>query len=315
MAKILLSENAQNGRAEGFGIIRSVDIKKSTAGSPYLDLLISDCNGEIRSKIWDYKKEVHGSYEVGDIVKVRGRISQYQGAEQLTVDRIRLATDEDGYDIEALIPTAPENAQQMYDYLRELAENFSDPDYRKLVLFLMEKHRLLLLRYPAAVKLHHAQRSGLLYHTCTLVRMALSVCEVYPQLDRDLLLAGTILHDFAKIRELETTQSGLASGYTVPGQLLGHLVMGSEWIAEAGKELSVSDEKIVLLQHMMISHHGEPEFGAAKQPMFPEAEVLSQLDLLDARLFNMFQELENVEAGTFTPPVWSLDHRRLYKKK
>ena len=312
MGRIALSANAQNGRTEGFCVVRSIDTKKSSAGSPYLDMVLGDNAGQIRAKLWDYKADVHGAYRMGDVVKVRGRISQWQGSEQLTVDQIRKARDDDNVPMESLVPSAPADSANMYDLLFSLAQSFADEDLKTLTCHLLSVHKAMILRYPAALKLHHAQRGGLLYHTMTLTRLAQAVCEIYPALDRDLLLCGAILHDIAKTRELELAQSGLAAAYTPAGQLLGHLVMGAEWVDAAARELGIDEEKSMLVQHMLISHHGEPEYGAAKLPMFPEAEALSQIDMLDARLFNMFQELEQVAPGEFTQPVWSLDRRRLY---
>ena len=312
MGRIGLSQHAQNARTEGFCVIRSIETKKSSAGSPYLDMSLGDNSGEIRAKLWDYKADVHGTYRMGDIIKVRGRISQWQGAEQLTVDQIRKATAEDNVPMESLVPSAPADSAAMFEELFDLAQDFSDADLKALTCHLLSKHKEMLLRYPAALKLHHAQRGGLLYHTCTLTQLAQRICEIYPALDRDLLLCGAILHDIAKTREMELAQSGLASAYTPAGQLLGHLVMGAQWVAEAASELEIDPEKSMLIQHMLISHHGEPEYGAAKLPMFPEAEVLSQIDMLDARLFNMFQELSDIAPGNFSQPVWSLDRRRLY---
>ncbi len=314
MGRIALSinANAQTGRTEGFCVIRNIEIKKSSAGNPYLNMALGDNAGEINAKLWDYKPEQHGTYRTGDIIKVRGRITQWQGSEQLTVDQIRKATPEDNVPMEDLVPSAPENTNEMYERLFSLAQSFKDEDLKLLTCHLLSTHKLLILCYPAALKLHHAQRGGLLFHTCTLTELAVRVCEVYPALDRDLLLCGAILHDIAKTKELEIAQSGLASGYSAAGQLLGHLVMGAQWVAEACKELGIDEEKSMLVQHMLISHHGEPEYGAAKLPMFPEAEALSEIDMLDARLFNMFNELADVPVGDFTQPVWSLDRRRLY---
>lgn len=312
MGKIALSQNAQNGKTEGFCVIRSIEIKKSTAGSPYLDLSLGDNQGEIRSKLWDYKADVHGVYHLGDIVKVRGRISQWQGSEQLTVDLIRKATEEDQVPMEELVPSAPANTAEMYDRLFSLAEGFKDEDLKLLTCHLLSKNKLMLLRYPAALKLHHSVRGGLLYHTTSLVELAIRVCEVYPALDRDLLLCGAILHDIAKIREMEIAQSGLASGYSTAGQLLGHLVMGAQDAAQTAKELNVPREKTLLVQHMILSHHGEPEFGAAVRPLCAEAELLSYIDMIDSRMEIYEETLASVPAGSFSGRVFALE-KHIYK--
>lgn len=150
-------------------------------------------------------------------------------------------------------------------------------------------------------------------HTTAIVRLCEGVCRVYPFVNRELLIAGAILHDIAKTTEFEVRETGLASGYTVEGNLIGHLVKGAMMIEEAGKKLGIDKEKSMLLQHMVISHHGEPDFGAAVRPLFLEAELLSELDLMDARVYEIMSALEGVEKGAFTNRLWALEDRKFYK--
>lgn len=184
-----------------------------------------------------------------------------------------------------------------------------------LVQYLMREHKEALLRFPAALKLHHATRGGLLHHCWTIVQAARGICDTYPLLDRELVFAGAILHDIGKLFELETGRLGLASAYTAPGQLLGHISIGVSMIREAGQLLGLSDETVLLMSHMLLSHHEKAEFGSPKPPMFPEAEVLSELDLLDSRLYAMFSALDGVQPGAFTERIWSLDNRMLYRRR
>jgi 3'-5' exoribonuclease len=177
---------------------------------------------------------------------------------------------------------------------------------------MMEENRENLLTFPAAEKLHHAMRGGLLYHTLSIVRLAESVCTIYPCIDRELLLSGAILHDIAKIREYSVNSTSNVDGHTLEGMLLGHLVMGAEDVGRMCDSLGVPSEKKYLLQHMLISHHGKLEFGAAVRPSFIEAEVLSQLDLFDANMYEMAEAVGGVKAGEFTGRLWMLDNRKLY---
>ena len=131
-------------------------------------------------------------------------------------------------------------------------------------------------------------------------------------MDADLLFAGAILHDIAKLTEFEVGNAGIASGYTVEGNLIGHLVKGAMMIDEAAKALGIPEEKSMLLQHMVLSHHGEPEFGAAVRPAFLEAELLSELDLMDARVYQITETLAPLQPGAFSNRVWALDNRKLY---
>ena len=145
------------------------------------------------------------------------------------------------------------------------------------------------------------------------MRMGRAICQLYPALDRDLVTAGATLHDIGKLYELQTGKLGLATAYTPEGQLLGHINIGISLIHNAADRLDIPEETAMLLEHMLLSHHGQPEFGSPKFPMFPEAEVLSECDLLDSRLFEMFDALSTVSKGGFSDRLWALDNRQLYQ--
>jgi 3'-5' exoribonuclease len=313
MSRMRLLNQCSGQSFEGFCIIKSVAIKSNVKGSEYLDLILADCEGEAVAKLWDYNKELHGTFEGDDVIKVRGSITIWKEAEQLKIDKIRHVNAEDEVDMAALLPCAPFDPVWLYDQLFELAGNFRDDDLRRLVQYLMKEHKERLLYFPAAVKLHHATRGGLLHHTWTITQMAKSIVEIYPSLDPDLVYAGAILHDIGKLAELETGSLGLAGAYTPKGQLLGHISIGVSQVEEACEMMGVPPETGMLVSHMLLSHHGQPEFGSPKFPMFPEAEVLSQLDLLDSRLYEMFSALEGIQPGAFTERQWALDNRQLYR--
>lgn len=299
---------------EGFCIVRACQVRTNVKGTPYLDLVLADCEGEAVAKLWDYAPEM-GTFTSEDIVKVRGVVTTWKDTEQLKIDRIRHATQDDGYDLSLLLPCAPFDPAWLYDELYGLAGGFENEELRMLVQYLMREHKEALLRFPAALKLHHATRGGLLHHCWTIVQAARGICDTYPLLDRELVFAGAILHDIGKLFELETGRLGLASAYTAPGQLLGHISIGMSMIREAGQLLGLSDETVLLMSHMLLSHHEKAEFGSPKPPMFPEAEVLSELDLLDSRLYAMFSALDGVQPGAFTERIWSLDNRMLYRRR
>ncbi len=300
------------GTVEGFCIIKSVEVRNSSKGDNYLNITIGDAEGDINAKLWGYVPELHGEYEANQIVKVRGVITVYAGADQLRIDRIRKATDGDGVRVEDFVKSADYDAEEMYDALFSLAENFADKDLSRLVTHILNANRLKLLYWPAAFKLHHAVRGGLLMHTLSIVRLAEKVSEVYPFIDRDLLISGAMLHDIAKLTEFEVGETGIATGYSTRGNLLGHLTEGAIVVRKAAEELSIPMEKSMLIEHMILSHHGEPEFGAAVRPMFLEAELLSQLDLMDARIFEMREACESTAEGDFTGKLWMMDNRKLY---
>ncbi len=302
----------KSGAVEGFCLIKTCDKKTTAKGLPYLDMILSDASGEIVAKLWDYNEEAHGSYEPNNIVKVRGTISPYNGADQLRVERIRLAIPSDNINIEDFVQSADYSGDMMYSELETIVMEFSDADFKSIVLKLLKENKEKLLYWPAAFKLHHAIRGGLLYHTLSIVRLAQSVCKIYPSVNSDLLLAGAILHDIGKLDEFEVADTGLASGYTIDGNLIGHLVRGAISVEKAGEELKINSDKYRLLQHMLISHHGEPEFGAAVRPMFLEAEILSTLDLLDSRIFEIENSVTAIAPGEYSQRQWALDNRKFF---
>lgn len=300
------------GRVDGFCLVKSVEIKTSTKGDTYLDFTLGDSTGEINGKLWRYTAAEHGEYKANDLVKIRGTISQYNGADQLRIERIRPAIDSDNVHIEDFVRTSGYSSEQMYDELMNIASSFTDTNLKTIVTTMLSDNRENLLFWPAAFKLHHALRGGLLMHTLSIVRLCEGVCTVYPFIDRELLLAGAILHDISKIDEFDVNDAGVADGYTIEGNLLGHIAMGATKIDKYAERLGVDRRVSVLLQHMVLSHHGEPEFGAAVRPMFIEAEVLSELDLMDARIFEMREAVASAQPNDFSSRVWALDNRKLF---
>lgn len=301
-----------NGLVDGFCIIKSIDQKTSSKGDAYLDIMLGDADGEINAKLWRYSKELHGEYSANELVKIRGMISQYNGTDQLKIERIRHTTPEDNVDPADFVKTAEYSGEQMYNFLYELAEKFEDTELKEIVTAILKENRMCLLYWPAAFKLHHAIRGGLLLHTVSIVRLAQKVCEIYPFVDRELLISGAILHDIAKLSEFEVAETGIATGYSNEGNLIGHLVMGAMVIERHAQKLGISQKTAMLLEHMVISHHGEPEFGAAVRPMFIEAELLSELDLMDSRIFEMREALSDVKEDDFSSRIWAMDNRKLY---
>lgn len=301
----------KNQSFDGFLLTRTAAQKTSSNGSKYLDMTLCDISGEVNAKMWD---GLTPPPAVAEVVRVRGVMLEYNGRPQLRVDKMRPATEADDFDMEVLAPCAPQPPHEMKNEILERVNEMADEQLKILVLKRLELCGDKLNYYPAASKLHHAERSGLLHHTSTMLRMAKHVCEIYPQLDADLLAAGVILHDLCKIEEMASDEIGMVSDYTAEGLLIGHLVGGVAEIARLGKELGTRSELLMMLEHMILSHHDLPEYGSPKPPMFPEAEVLHTLDLLDARMFEMSRALKNAQPGGFTERIWSLE-RRLYRRK
>ncbi len=297
---------------EGYCLIKTVEKKLTAKGVPYLDMTLADNSGEINAKLWDYKETPATQFNAFDFVKVRGSFVPFNDTMQFRVERIRAVTSADGVAIEDYVPSASLSGELMLSEVEKVVADFSDEELKKLVTAVIDAYREKIIYWPAAKNLHHAVRSGLLMHTLSILRLAKSVCSIYRFVNYDLLCAGAILHDIAKIEEMNASATGIASEYTVKGNLLGHLVMGAMNVDRIGRELGISEETLTLVEHMLISHHGTPEFGAAKLPMFIEAELLSELDLMDARLYEMRTAVDAVEEGEFTPRQWALENRNLY---
>jgi len=305
------TECEKAGFVEGFALIKACDKKSAKNGTFYLDIKLGDKDTEMVAKLWDFREDVHTLPEVNTVVKIRGTIQQYNGNDQFIIQRIRKAEDNE-FAMADFVKSSDYSGNDMLDSLVRLVNNFEDEELKKVVLAMLRDNQENLLFFPAAEKLHHAMTGGLLYHTLSIVRLAECVCSIYPCIDKELLLSGAILHDIAKMREYSVNAAGIVDGHTLEGVLLGHLVMGAEDVGRKCDELEITPKKKYLLQHMLISHHGKLEFGAAVRPAFIEAEVLSQLDLFDANMYEMAEAVGGVKAGEFTGKLWMLDNRKLY---
>lgn len=299
---------------EGFYVLKTAAPKTSNSGKPFLAASVADRTGTIEAKVWDYSGPISAGDE-GTVVKLRGTVSEFRGALQLIISRIRQTQEGDSYNLGELVPVAPIDAEDAWQEVWEFVDSIADPDYAAVCRRLLERHGERFRALPGGKSMHHSFVSGLLMHTIYMVRTAEFLAGLYANIvDRDLLIAGTLLHDLAKCGEFVTSPLGLVTEYSVKGQLLGHLVMGAQEVAAAAAELNVPEEKSVLLQHMLLSHHGEPEFGAAVRPMCAESELLSMIDLIDSRMEIYRETMEETQAGCFSKRVFALD-KRIYRHR
>lgn len=299
----------------GFFLLKSADCKISSNNKKYLDLTLADRTGEINGKLWDCSEEDEDTFRGHMLVKVKGVLGEWQHRLQLKIEKIRPALPEDGVDMADFVPTAPEKPEGMYAEIWRFIDGMTNQDIKKVVSRIMQAKKEPLMYYPAAKENHHAVVGGLLYHVKTMLQAGEKLAEIYRGIDKDLLYAGIILHDLAKTDEMQAGETGLITGYTAEGQLLGHIVQGIKSIDQAAREEGVDEEVSLLLQHMVLTHHYEPEFGSPKKPMIPEAELLHYLDMIDARMYDMGKVLGNTAPGEFSEKVWVLDNRKLYQSK
>lgn len=298
---------------EGFYLLKSAFPKVTVSGKPFLTAVLADESGTIEVKVWDYSGPI-GERDAGKVIKVRGSVSDYRGALQVTVDKLRLAAEDDHVDVSRLVRVAPIDRAGAYADITRLVSTLEDADYRAVCEEMLRRHEDAFRTIPAAKSVHHSFLSGLLMHTYNMLRLADFLAAQYADsVDRSLLLAGTLLHDFGKEREFTFSELGLVTDYSTKGQLLGHLVMGAQETAEVAEMLGIPEEKSVLLQHLLLSHHGEPEFGAAVLPQCAEAELLSLIDQIDSRMEIYREALAPLKSGEFSQRIFALDNRRIYK--
>jgi len=299
-----------------FFLLKSATVRVGSNQKNYIDMILGDRTGDVSAKKWDASEaeiETVNSFDENIILKVRASVSEWQGKKQLKITKFREALPDDDFDVEEFIKTAPEAPADMYAEIMEIAQSVTDEDLKKVCLTLLERNHEKLMYYPAASKNHHAELGGLLYHMKRMLRMGEKACLVYDNLDRDWVVAGVIIHDMEKINEILSNKWGISPGYSFEGQLLGHIAQGVKMMDRLAAELGVPEEKAVMLEHMILSHHYEPDFGSPKRPMFPEAELLHYLDIIDARLFDMDEAVKSVPPGEFSEKVWTLENRRVYK--
>ena len=274
-----------------FFLVKKKERRRTRTGKDYLDLLLADRTGTVSGKIWS--EQVHQwevLFEAGQFAGVAGRVEAFQEELQLTVERIKgvdhLSAEQlqaAHFDPELLIPTSPFDPLPLWEECRGwAAEEIDHPELRRLTLFLLETHREAWLCWPAAKQVHHAYKGGLMEHSHRVVCMARRLLEVFPDLDRGLVLAGAILHDIGKIKEI----SGFLSAQnTLEGQLIGHITLGGEMVREAARSLSWEDSRVLVqLEHILLAHHGQLEFGSPVLPQTPEALLVHALDDLEGKL-------------------------------
>ncbi len=310
-----INEFEKSDKIENYYLIKSAECKltNNSTTNKYLDVNLTDSTGEINAKLWEVSPELETLFSENMLVKVRGTVNEYRGKLQLKIDRIRTINDSDDINIEEFVPTAPHKSEDMYEIVLDYICKIENKDLRNITEKIIDNCGDKLLHYPAAKSNHHAVKGGLLYHITTMLKAGEKLLEIYTHLNKDLLYAGVILHDIAKIYEMSASNLGIVSQYTIEGQLLGHIILGINLVEKAGVEVNADKEVVMLLQHMILTHHYEPEYGSPKKPMIPEAELLHHLDIIDARMYDMNKALKDTEIGSFSERIWSLDNLNIYK--
>ncbi|UAL54604.1 MULTISPECIES: 3'-5' exoribonuclease YhaM [Metabacillus] len=297
-------------QADVFLLVKSSTKGIASNGKPFLTLILQDQSGEIEAKLWDAGPDDEVSYSSQSIVKIYGDIHHYRGRNQLKIRNIRTASNTDNVKVSDFLETAPVGQEEMMEKVTQYIFEMKNPNIQRVTRYLMKKHQSEFLEYPAATKNHHEFVSGLAYHVVSMLDLAKSIAALYPSLDTDLLYAGVILHDLGKVTELS---GPIGTTYTVEGNLIGHISIMVNEIAKAAEHLGIEGEEIVILQHLVLSHHGKAEWGSPKPPLIKEAEILHYIDNLDAKMNMLDRALERVKPGEYTERVFALDNRSFYK--
>jgi 3'-5' exoribonuclease len=272
-------------------VVVAKQIKPKKTGDPYLALTLGDRSGQIEAKMWDNVEDVLEAFEQDDFVKVKGLINKYKQRFQLTIHKLR-KLGESEIEFDDYLPKTAKDIDELWRALAGFIATFENPYLKSLVLAFMDDPEIAAAyrNAPAAKTLHHAYIGGLLDHVVSLFRSCDLICRNYPKVNRDLLLTGAFLHDIGKIHELTYNRS---FSYTTKGQLLGHMVIELDMLRDKLVLVPGFPEELkTMVEHLIISHHGQYEFGSPKLPMFPEALMLHYLDDLDSKMEAMRAHFE-----------------------
>lgn len=299
-------------RFEGFLLVK--DAKKGVAsnGQPFLTLLLVDKSGKIDAKLWNVTDEQVNTYPSGKIAHLTGTVSEYRGSPQLNIQNIRPQSFADTVAVEDFLEEAPVSESVLRDEFESTLNDITNPVMQQIVRAFIERYNAEFFLYPAATSIHHGYIRGLAYHTGSMAKIGKSLCDIYPEINKSLLLSGIVLHDIGKIHEFVSAHD---TNRSLKGNLMGHIPIMATEIKEVANQMGLDDncEEVLLLQHMVLSHHGKPEWGSARTPLIREAELLHHIDNIDAKLNTLNTALAKTEPGNYTEKLFALDNRAFYQ--
>ncbi len=309
MNKIFIQDLRENQSVDSLFLVQEKRLLETRNGKPYLRIRLQDKTGEIEGRVWEQASEYARHFKANDYVRVKGLITQFQGELQVNISSIHKIPIEK-VNPEDFLPVGRKDPEAMLQALMEIIEGIRDTDYRTLLKTFFEDDAFVkkFARSPAAKSMHHAWIGGLLEHSLSLARLSDWIAGYYNgeglPLNRDLLVTGALLHDVGKTRELASMPS---FEYTTGGKLIGHLVMGSEMVRDRAATIQgFPEKKLLQIQHLILSHHGDYAFGSPKLPMTLEAIALHFIDNLDAKLIGVYNHLRKHASDDSD---WSPFHR------
>lgn len=293
-------------------LIKNAKPGKATNGNPFISLTLCDKTGAISGNIWNSTKEQEQTLLPGSALIVDGTVSEFKGKKQMNFKSFRLSTPEDNINLGELIQKAPVDLNQMLKEIADEIKSMKNETIRAITLEILKNNNDKFKTHPAAKHVHHAYMGGLAYHTYNMLKLGKAICDIYPILNKDLLLAGIILHDIGKITEYTSFTN---TEPTLDGKLRGHLTIISEEIATTAKQLNLHEtQEKLLLQHMALSHHGTQDlgWGSSVSPQIIEANVLWRIDTIDAEMDMYKAAASETELHNFTARIWGMDNREFY---
>ena len=306
----MISEFTDHDRIEGQFLLGSVSKGVNANGGSYFSVELRDASGQITAKKWDATLQDEEIFVTGNVISLIGETNRYKDALQLKILSAEVVPL-DEIDVDRFVKAPPIEKSELIKKFNNYVSSVKNEDCQKLLKYMINKFNDKLYSYPAAVSIHHEYSSGLLMHSLSMADLAAFLCPIY-DCDYDILITGCLLHDMGKIIELE---GPIVYKYSLEGKLLGHISIMCAEIRKAADELKITSEIPVLLEHMVLSHHGQQEFGSPVMPLTKEALLLSLIDNLDSKMVVVNKAIAEVEPGNFSNKVFPLDNRSFYKPK
>lgn len=292
-------------------LISNVTKGVNSVGGQYFNLELRDCTGTLVAKKWEVEPGDDEMLQIGNVIRIEYEVIKYREALQAKILSARLVNKED-VDVVRFIQHPPRPKEELEKEFFAFVNSIKEETCKKLLDYFIEKNKQYFFVYPAASSIHHEYSSGLLMHTVSMAHLGEFIASHYPNINRDILLTGIILHDMGKLKELE---GPILFHYSLEGKLIGHISIMASEIKEASNKLGLNNEVALLLQHMILSHHGQLEYGSPVLPLTSEALALHMIDNIDSKLTILNKALDETKEGEYTQKIFPLDGRQFYKHK
>lgn len=306
----MISEFTDHDHIEGQFLVGSVSKGVNTIGGSYFSIELRDASGSITAKKWDATLADEEIFIAGNVIELSGETNRYKESLQLKILTASLVPL-DEIDVNRFLKAPPISKDELVKKFNNYVDSVKNEDCSKLLKYMIKRFGDKIYSYPAAVSIHHEYSSGLLMHSTTMADIASYLYKIYDA-DYDILITGCLLHDLGKVIELE---GPIVYKYSLEGKLLGHISIMVSEIRKAAQELNINSEIPLLLEHMVLSHHGQPDFGSPVMPLTKEALLLSLIDNLDSKMVVINKAIADIEPGNFTNKIFPLDNRSFYKPK